>query len=186
MDKNRKIDPLFLEQLGTILSLINLVEQALPEDFKVSKRHEKVDSLLGDFKKYLDDARFAVRTLTATMEYLDSDVQRKKVGFYLSSTEFEIYRRALNQLQKTINKLTKTSHNLEATLANINNEEERFYKISVAGRPILKAIANMLNKYASESDQSCDITLSKLLQDVEVYLSSCSKRLEERDEWLYK
>jgi len=186
MNKEREIDPGILEILGGLSTLIGLSEQVAPGRIKVAFRHKKVESLLEKFKTNLDDARMALRSLTSVIEYLDEDISRGAISFSLSSTEFEIYRRSLKQLQIAIGKLTDNSHDLEATLANIDAEAERFYRISQAGRPVLKNIANALEICTSELNLNHSVRLSDVLKDVDKYLSSCSKYLEQRDAWLYE
>jgi hypothetical protein len=186
MNKEREIDPGILEILGGLSTLIGLSEQVAPGRIRVAFRNRKVDRLLERFKANLDDARMALRSLTSVIERLDEDIPRGAISFSLSSTEFAIYRRSLEQLQSAISKLTDTSHNLEATLVDIDAEAERFYRISQAGRPVLKSIANALKICISESNLNHDVRLSNVLKDVDKYLSSCSNYLEQRSEWLYQ
>lgn len=187
MERKREIDPGILEILGGLSTLIGLSEQVAPGRIKVAYRHRKIDSLLDKFKTSLDDARMALRSLTSVMDDLDEEIPRGAISFRLTSTEFEIYRRSLKQLQNAITKMTDTSYELEATLADIDAEAERFYRISQAGRPILKAISNVLEACISESRLSNgNVKLSELLRSVDKYLSNCSDNLERRSSWLYE
>ncbi len=182
-------DPGLLEIIGGIAQALGLAEQiqrVVPTERLASRRrHARIDKRLQEFKSGIDDARAALRLIKTTIRGHVENLPSDAIGINVPTSEVPLYRRGLAQLLDAVKRMTNTSYELETITQNVSAEQERFYRISQAGRPVLNALRRALGEEAGlESAGQNMPVLEQLLDEVDGYLGRCSNLLEERNRWL--
>jgi hypothetical protein len=181
-DKVRFVDPGVLEVIGIVADLLGLTEhiQALaPLDrLRMTRRHQRIEKLLRQFGKALDDGRAALRIVASAVERnvtqagaVDSDT----IGFPLPGAELAVYRRGFDQILVALRKMTTAALELEAATAGMPEEVQRYHRISAAGRLVREKLA--------EAVQGPPTLLPALLQETERYLAKSSELVAEAQRW---
>jgi hypothetical protein len=176
------VDPGVLEVIGIVADLLGLTEhiQALaPLDrLRMTRRHQRIEKLLRQFGKALDDGRAALRIVASAVERnvtqvgaVDSDT----IGFPLPEAELAVYRRGFDQILVALRKMTNAALELEAATAGMPEEVQRYHRISAAGRLVREKLA--------EAVQGPPTLLPALLQETERYLAKSSELVAEAQRW---
>ncbi|MBI4600713.1 MAG: hypothetical protein HY721_02020 [Planctomycetes bacterium] len=195
MSDTRQTDPGLLELLGELLDLVGLAEHIqrfLPtQRLKVQRRHRRVEKLLDTFNETLSDGRAALRVVSTTVERhvqdsAELDTPREtgvptasalpRIAFSMPREELPVYRRGIEHLQSAIHRLTKIAFDLEATSAGVQDEVQRYYKISEAGNAVLRNIRHALEDRPE--------SIPALVREVESFLARCSRAIEDRGRWI--
>jgi hypothetical protein len=177
---NKSVDPGILEIIGAItevLGLADYIQKILPLDqIRVERRHRRVQKLLVDFAKNLEDARAAIRVISSVVSQNVSGVEPEALRFKIPDTELPVLSRGIDQLQVAIRAMTKISFSMEGGLKGIPHEEERYYRISAAGLRVLDRLRSTISRHPEQ--------LAELINELEIFLTGCSKQLSDREEWL--
>lgn len=186
-------DPGLLELVGELADVLGLAERIqrfLPtQRLRVQRKHKRIEKLLDSFSAALNDARVAIRVLASTADkYFGQvgespekikgadDEQLPRIGIAIPTDEISIYRRGVDRLQVAIRSMTTTSFDLEAATSGVNEEVQRYYKISQAGNSVLRLIRHVLEDHPE--------SVPKLLSEAEAYLTRCARAIEERNRWI--
>jgi len=192
--QRRTTDPGILELVGELTDLLGLAEKIqryLPtQRLKIQRKHRRIERLLDDFRAALDDSRAAMRVVTSTLQehlaHADSeptqpagaqDQNLPRIAFSIPREELAVYRRGIEQLQVAIRKMTNIGFDLEATSEGVPEETQRYYRISEAGKSILRAVRDVLDDNPER--------LPGLVRQVEQHLARSSRMLEEREQWIH-
>lgn len=192
MIANPKADPGLFELVGLVSDLLGLGEHAqllFPLDrLRAQRRHKRVAKLRDQFRDALEQARTSLRALRSsvdatlpqsqpgettrpTLSQTDGPVTR----FDMSLTELPVFLKAVLSIQAAIQRMTKAAYELESATASIPHEVERYFRISEAGTPVLRALRDSLDHGVS--------AVPALLERIDRYLSKCSDLLRESENW---
>lgn len=181
-------DPGLLEIIGGIAQALGLAEQVqriLPIDrLRSQRRLGRINKLLDQFRKNLDDARAGLRLIRNALAGRTLEIPADAIGIGLPRSELPIYRRGLRQLHDALGKMTDSAYELEAITANVSPEAERFYRISQAGRPVLESLRSALPAGGPDILPHDSHRIDEVLERIDGYLTTCSQRLEDRERWI--
>jgi hypothetical protein len=175
----KQVDPGILELVGTATELLGLAEHIqrfLPLDrLRMTRRHKRIENLLGGFRKALEDARAALRIIQSSIADGRLELPADAIGFLMPMAELPVFKRGIDQLHAAIRSMTNAALELEAATAGMSDEVQRYHRISASGRRILDKLVSTLH--------GAPMQLPSLLQDVEHYLTKCSEMISEATQW---
>jgi len=173
-NESQHSDPGLLQLIGAAADLLSLgehVQRLLPIDrIRARSRHRRLGRLTVEFTGRLEDARAGLRVVTSVLQ---GATPRGPGPFTVGirGSELPVFRRGLDQLQVAIRGMTHAAYELETVTSDLGVVGTDFYRMSESGQVVLQSIKTALDDDA--------VATTRLLGNVDTYLTRCSEILEE-------